>query len=221
VQCGTSTTGCWTASADRWRRLGEPDALLARGAAKVYAGARRLENLAELVASSRGRVVPVQLDVTHPDEVRAAAALASDVTLLVNNAGVVAKFGVAFTDESWLDAARTEYEVNVLGPFAITQTFAPILAKNGGGTVANVSSVAGLVAFDILPSYSASKAALHAVASSAEPRAGGGGVSSGRRCPCPPPSRRRVRCTVSASSSWARYWPARSAARSSPGSAPR
>jgi len=139
------------------------DALLARGAAKVYAGARRLDTLAPLVAAGQGRVVPVQLDVTHPDEVRAAAAQASDVTLLVNNAGVVAKFGDPFTDDAWLDAARTEYEVNVLGPFAITQAFAPILAKNGGGTLANVSSVAGLIAFDILPSYSASKAALHSL----------------------------------------------------------
>ena len=89
------------------------DALLARGATRVYAGARRLDTLVELVASSGGRVVPVQLDVTHPDEVRAAAAQASDVTLLVNNAGVVAKFGAPFTDDGWLDAARTEYEVNV------------------------------------------------------------------------------------------------------------
>jgi NAD(P)-dependent dehydrogenase (short-subunit alcohol dehydrogenase family) len=139
------------------------EALLARGAAKVYAAARRPDALASLVAAGGGRVVPVQLDVTHPDEVGAAAALAADVTLLVNNAGVLAKFGAPFTDEGWLDAARTEYEVNAIGPFAITQAFAPILAKNGGGTVANVSSIAGLVAFDIIPSYSASKAALHSL----------------------------------------------------------
>ena len=62
-----------------------------------------------------------------------------------------------------MDAARTEFEVNVVGPFALTQAFAPILARNGGGTVANVSSVVALVAFDILPSYSASKAALHSL----------------------------------------------------------
>ncbi len=139
------------------------EALLARGAARVYAGARRVDSLAPLVAAGRGRVVPVHLDVTHPDEVRAAAAQAIDVTLLVNNAGVVARFGAPFTDPAWLDAARTEYEVNVLGPFAVTQAFAPILATNGGGTVANVSSVAGLVALDILVSYSASKAALHSL----------------------------------------------------------
>src|SRR5689334_7861189 len=84
------------------------EALLARGAAKVYAGARRPETLATLVAAGRGRVVPVTLDVTRPDQVREAAAQAPDVTLLVNNAGVVAKFGAPFTDASWLEAGREE-----------------------------------------------------------------------------------------------------------------
>jgi NAD(P)-dependent dehydrogenase (short-subunit alcohol dehydrogenase family) len=139
------------------------EALIARGAAKIYAAARRPDTLASLVASSGGRVVPVQLDVTRADEVRAAAALATDVTLLVNNAGVVSRFGAPFTDPGWLDAGREEFEVNTLGPLAVTQAFAPILAKNGGGSVANVSSIAGLVAFDLILTYGASKAALHSV----------------------------------------------------------
>ena len=138
-------------------------ALLDRGAAKIYAGARRPETLAALAAASGGRVVPVKLDVTRPFEVQAAAAQAPDVTLIVNNAGVVSQFGGAFTDKVWLTAAREEYEVNVLGALAVSQAFAPILAQNGGGALVNVSSVAGLVALDVLTSYSASKAALHSV----------------------------------------------------------
>ena len=94
---------------------------------------------------------------------QAAAAQAPDVTLVVNNAGVIAQFGGAFTDAAWLDAGREEDQVNVLGPLAVTQAFAPILAKNGGGAVANVSSVVGLVALSAITSYSASKAALHSV----------------------------------------------------------
>jgi len=139
------------------------EALLARGAAKVYAAARQPESLASLAAASGGRLVPVRLDVTRPDLIRAAAAVAGDTTLLINNAGIVAKFGAAFTDAAWLTAGREEYEVNVLGTFAVTQAFAPILAANGGGTVANISSVAGLVSIDVLASYSASKAAVHSV----------------------------------------------------------
>jgi NAD(P)-dependent dehydrogenase (short-subunit alcohol dehydrogenase family) len=139
------------------------DALLARGAAKVYAAARRTETLDDLVAASAGRVVPVRLDVTRPGEVRAAAALADDVQLLINNAGVVSKFGGELTDPQWLTAAREEYEVNVLGALAVTQAFTPALTQRPGATVVNISSVAGLVNFPILTSYSASKAALHSV----------------------------------------------------------
>jgi short-subunit dehydrogenase len=95
--------------------------------------------------------------------VQAAAAQASDATLVVNNAGVVAQFGGAFTDAVWPDAAREEFEVNVVGPLAVSQAFAPVLAKNGGGTLANVVSVVALAAFPAVPTYSASKAALHSL----------------------------------------------------------
>src|SRR5262245_54712818 len=80
------------------------EALLARGAARVYAAARRPETLAALIEQSGGRVVPVRLDVTSPAEIRAAAAAAADVQLLVNNAGVAAHFGGDLTDERWIAA---------------------------------------------------------------------------------------------------------------------
>ena len=54
-------------------------------------------------------------------------------------------------------------EVNFLGTFAVTQAFAPVLAKNGGGAVANLNSVASFVSFPILAAYSASKAATHSL----------------------------------------------------------
>lgn len=139
------------------------DALLARGAAKVYAAARKTDTLDALVASSGGRVVPIRLDVTRPADVRAAAAVADDVQLLINNAGVVAKFGGELTDGQWLAAGREEYEVNVLGALAVTQAFVPALTKRRGTAIANISSVAGLVNFPMIASYSASKAALHSV----------------------------------------------------------
>jgi NAD(P)-dependent dehydrogenase (short-subunit alcohol dehydrogenase family) len=139
------------------------EALLARGAAKVYAASRRPEALDDLVSASGGRVVPVRLDVTRPGEVRAAAALADDVRLLINNAGVVAKFGGELTDPQWIAAGREEYEVNVLGALAVTQAFVPALTRRPGAAIANLSSVAGLVNFPIITSYSASKAALHSV----------------------------------------------------------
>jgi len=139
------------------------DALLARGAAKVYATARNLDTLKELTASSGGRVVPLQLDVTNPEQVRAAAAAARDVRLLVNNAGVVKKFGGDFTDARWLMAGREEFETNVLGVLSVTQAFAPSLTSRPGGAVVNLGSTAGLVNFPIVTSYSVSKAAVHSL----------------------------------------------------------
>src|SRR5947199_4401085 len=84
------------------------EALLERGAAKVYATARRPEALDDIVARFGDRVVPLRLDITRPDEVRAVAARAGDVRLLINNAGIMAKLGGEWTDTAWLDAAREE-----------------------------------------------------------------------------------------------------------------
>jgi NAD(P)-dependent dehydrogenase (short-subunit alcohol dehydrogenase family) len=137
--------------------------LLERGAARVYAGARTVETLDSLVAAAGGRVIPIQLDVTSPEQIQHAAAVAGDVQLLINNAGVAAQFGGTFDDPRWVESARREYEVNVIGTLAVTQAFAPVLARNGGGGVVNLSSVVALATFPMALSYSASKAANHSL----------------------------------------------------------
>jgi NAD(P)-dependent dehydrogenase (short-subunit alcohol dehydrogenase family) len=139
------------------------DALIARGAAKVYATARNVDTLKDLVATYGGRVVPLQLDVTNPDQIRTAAAAAGDVQLLINNAGVVKKFNGDFKDAAWIDAARGEFETNVVGVLAVTQAFTPALTSRSGGAVVNLSSVAGLVNFPMITTYSVSKAATHSL----------------------------------------------------------
>lgn len=139
------------------------EALLAAGADKVYAAARRPESVADLAQQYGDRVVPVALDVTNAEQIIAAVELAKDVELLFNNAGVVEHGGGGFEDDAWLEAGRREYEVNALGTMKMTQRFAPVLAANGGGAVVNVVSVAGLVNFPLFLSYSLSKAALHSL----------------------------------------------------------
>jgi NAD(P)-dependent dehydrogenase (short-subunit alcohol dehydrogenase family) len=139
------------------------EALVDRGAAKVYATARRPDALADLIARFGERVVPLRLDVTRPGEVRAAAAQADDVRLLINNAGIAAKVGGDITDAGWIPASREEFEVNVIGAWSLTQAFAPILARQPESALVNISSVAGLAAFPLAASYSASKAALHSL----------------------------------------------------------
>jgi NAD(P)-dependent dehydrogenase (short-subunit alcohol dehydrogenase family) len=147
------------------RGIGEAlvDALIAAGVNRVYAAARNISTLEPLVARHGSRVVPLQLDVTNAAQIAAAAAAATDVDLLVNNAGVVGFFGGDFTDPRWIEGGRQEMEVNFLGTFAVTQAFAAILAKNGGGAVANLNSVASFVGVPVLASYSASKAATHSL----------------------------------------------------------
>src|SRR6059036_4179732 len=145
------------------RGIGEAlvDALVAAGVNKVYAAARNISALAPLVERHGSRIVPLQLDVTNAAQIAAAAATATDVDLLVNNAGIVGFHGGDFTDPKWIEGGRQEMEVNFLGTFAVTQAFAPALAKNGGGAIANLNSVASFVSFPILAAYSASKAATH------------------------------------------------------------
>lgn len=108
-------------------------------------------------------MVPLRLDVTNARDVQAAVEHAGDVDLLINNAGVVSHAFGEFEDGTWLDAARQEFETNVLGTLRVSQAFAPVLARQGGGTIANVISVAGLVGFPPLITYSSSKAALHSI----------------------------------------------------------
>src|SRR5690349_8730897 len=147
------------------RGIGEAivDALVAAGVKKVYAAARHISALDPLVDRHGSRVVPLELDVTNTPQIAAAAAAATDVDLLVNNAGIVGFFGGDFTDPQWIEGGRREMEVNFLGTFAVTQAFAPVLAKNGGGAIANLNSVASFVSFPILAAYSASKAATHSL----------------------------------------------------------
>jgi NAD(P)-dependent dehydrogenase (short-subunit alcohol dehydrogenase family) len=126
-------------------------AALARGAAKVYAGARDPKSI------TLAGVEAIKLDVTQPDQVAAAAQRAGDVTLLINNAGI-ANVG-AFLAQDSVESARTHFETNVIGPLRVSQAFAPVLARNGGGAILNVLSIASWISSPLLAVYGSSKAA--------------------------------------------------------------
>lgn len=122
--------------------------LLDRGAVKVYAGARNPE------PSEDPRVVPVQLDVTNADQIEALATLATDVDLVINNAG--SHSGARIADGDFA-AIQADLDTNFFGPIAVTRAFAPILAGHGGGAVVTVHSVLSWITSG--DGYSASKAA--------------------------------------------------------------
>jgi NAD(P)-dependent dehydrogenase (short-subunit alcohol dehydrogenase family) len=131
------------------------EALLAAGAAKVYAGAR------DISAVSDQRLVPVRLDVTAPGDIAAAAQMCADVNILINNAGVLLSSPM-LADGSEA-AMRREMEVNVYGMLGMSRAFAPVLARNGGGAIANMLSVASWFVSPLIATYSASKHAALAV----------------------------------------------------------
>lgn len=132
------------------------EALLGRGAARIYAGARDPSTLAPVVALDPRRIVPVVLDVTREGDAARAAVSSSDVTLLINNAGVFANFG-GFVMRPDNAAIRHEMEVNYFGVLALCQAFAPVLAHNGGGAIVNVLSILATIATPVTGSYCASK----------------------------------------------------------------
>lgn len=125
---------------------------LARGAAKVYAGVRRPENFNE------PGIIPVKLDVTDSESVKAAAKIASDVTLLVNNAGIAEVSESPFADNVE-EQARRIFETNYYGVMRTTSAFQPSLPSDGNGGVINVLSDVTWRVVPILTPYSASKAA--------------------------------------------------------------
>jgi NAD(P)-dependent dehydrogenase (short-subunit alcohol dehydrogenase family) len=127
--------------------------LLSRGVARVYAAARNPDT----VDIMDDRVVAIRLDVTKPDDVRAAAARCTDVTVLINNAGAMLRAPLLAAPD--LSAARTEMETNYFGTLAMCRAFAPVLIHNGGGAMVNVLSVASWMASPFNGSYGASKSA--------------------------------------------------------------
>ena len=127
-------------------------ALRAGGAKKIYAGARDPK-----AAPAVEGVEWVELDVTKPEAIASLAKKLSDVTLLINNAGVANMAG--FLSASGVANARKEFETNFFGPLHTTQAFAPVLAANGGGGIINVLSVLSWVTTPVIATYAASKAA--------------------------------------------------------------
>jgi NAD(P)-dependent dehydrogenase (short-subunit alcohol dehydrogenase family) len=127
--------------------------LARRGAKTVYAAARNPARL----GGQETPGIPVELDVTRPDQVAAAADRCADVNLLINNAGVMTSS--PFLEAPTMDGARLEIETNYLGTLAMCRAFAPVLAANGGGAIVNLLSVTSFFSNPENGSYGASKAA--------------------------------------------------------------
>jgi NAD(P)-dependent dehydrogenase (short-subunit alcohol dehydrogenase family) len=129
-----------------------------RGASKIYAASRHASSVGV------GGVEPIQLDITDPSQVQAAAAAAGDVQVLINNAGI--STGTSLVSGDVADVRR-EMDTNFFGALLMTQAFAPILKANGGGAILNVVSALSWFTVPGGGAYAASKAAAWSLTDSA------------------------------------------------------
>ncbi len=137
------------------------EGLLNGGAAKVYAAVRDLSSVNELIGQFGDRVVPVEFDLTRPETAVAAAKVATDVNLVVSNAGVL-NISDPLTEEA-VESLKFQMEGNVYALIHLAQAFGPVLKANGGGAFAQMNSLASLKNFTPFTTYSASKAAAYSV----------------------------------------------------------
>jgi NAD(P)-dependent dehydrogenase (short-subunit alcohol dehydrogenase family) len=137
---------------------------LARGAKRVYAGAR------QPLAHPDPRVTPLVFDLTDATQIRGAAATVESLDVLVNNAGIA-----QYDDLSDLSAIEQHLAVNLFGTWAVSQAFLPRLTRSRGAIV-NVLSTGALAAIPIIPAYSISKAAAFSMSQSLRALLAGQGV---------------------------------------------
>jgi len=134
---------------------------LQEGADKIYTAARDLKTLNDVQTQYGSRVIPLHIDLNRPDTIDTAADIASDVDVVVNNAGMLKAEKPLSTNA--IDAFKEEMEVNVYGLMRVAQAFAPVLKKNGGGTLIQLNSIASIKSFADFSTYSASKAASYSI----------------------------------------------------------
>ena len=137
------------------------ESMIENGAAKVYAAVRNLDSAQPLVDAHGDKVSPIQIDLGQPDTITAAANQATDVDVVINNAGVL--YNANPLAEDALEQLGKEIDINVAGLIRMAQAFAPALKNNGGGAFVQLNSVASMKNFADFSTYSASKAAAYSI----------------------------------------------------------
>ncbi len=139
------------------------DAALKRGD-KVAATARKLESIADLKEKYGENVLTLELDVTKPDQAKAAVEQAhahfGKLDIVLNNAGYSL---VGTIEEASADDVRALYETNILGPIAVIQAALPLLRAQGYGHILGTSSGLGHVTLPVIGYYCSSKWAFEAI----------------------------------------------------------
>ncbi|MEU0382645.1 oxidoreductase [Streptomyces cyaneofuscatus] len=143
----------------------------------VVVTARAADSLDGLVKRYGDRAVPMVLDVTDRAAVFAAVAEAAERTgridVVLNNAGYGLSGAVEEVSEQQV---RDQFDVNFFGALWVTQAVLPVLRRQGGGHILQMSSIAGVTTYPNLGAYCASKWALEAASEALAQEVSGFGV---------------------------------------------
>lgn len=139
------------------------DAALKRGD-RVAATARSTESIADLSEKYGSNVLTIELDVTRPEQAKAAVLQAhahfGRLDIVLNNAGYPL---VGMIEEASADDVRALYETNIFGTLAVIQAALPLLRAQGSGHILGVSSTLGQVTLPLIGYYCSSKWAFEAI----------------------------------------------------------
>ena len=137
------------------------ESFIENGAAKVYTAVRMIESAEPLVEKYGDKVVPIQIDLGDPQSITAAAQVAKDVEVVVNNAGAL-QVTTPLAEDA-ISSLEFQMNINVYGLIRMAQAFAPVLKNNGGGVFVQLNSVVSMKTFTSFATYSASKAASYSI----------------------------------------------------------
>ena len=124
----------------------------------VYAGSRTPQKL-----SSIPNIIPIKLDITNPQNIKEAISKIEKIDILINNAG----YGLVSTVEDVTEEEMfNQFNINLFGVIRVTQRVIPLMRRQGGGIIINISSFLGKIGLPLLTLYNASKYALEGVTDS-------------------------------------------------------
>lgn len=148
----------------------ETSLLLAKNGFRTFATVRNLDKANAIRNISDKGELPihvVELDVSSDKSVNAAIDKINDeskrIDVLVNNAGYSL---IGALEDLSMDEIKAQFETNLFGTIRVMKAVLPIMRKQKGGTIVNVSSMAGRVGFPLFPVYSGTKFALEGVSES-------------------------------------------------------
>ena len=127
----------------------------------VAVTSRNTDDIKDIVAQYPDNSIAIKLDVTKPEEIKAAVEQAmekfSRIDVLVNNAGI-GYFGAV--EESEEAEIRRMFEINFFGLANVTNQVLPIMRSQRSGHVVNIASIGGYVSFPAVGFYNATKFAV-------------------------------------------------------------